>query len=300
MARYLPILVVQAPPRPPNTKLQVFENELEELLADFRNTTLVVYPEIHLCGVSGTPDQRAEQLEGAAQPLDGPRIRRLANIAKRFGIWLIPGTVCERGQDGYLYNTAPVFSPTGELVAAYRKCFPWRPYEPYRPGDRFVVFDIPDIGRIGLAICYDIWYPEVVRQLAWMGAEVIINPAQTSTCDRAQERVLIRANSIFNQVFMVSVNAAAPVGTGQSLITDPEGNIRTQSPSEAPAILTDVLNLDDVTRVRTYGTAGLNRLWSQFRDDDPPLRLPLYEGQITPSRWAAGLAGKEALRTDGE
>lgn len=288
MSRNLPILVVQAPSQTPNIRIQIFENELEELLADFHQTKLVVYPEIHLCGVSGTPDQRAEQLEGAAQPMDGPRISRLGGIAKKFKVWLIPGTVCERGADGALYNTAPVFSPDGKLVAAYRKCFPWRPYEPYKPGDRFVVFDIPEIGRIGLAICYDIWFPEVVRHLAWMGAEVIINPAQTSTNDRAQERILLRANSIFNQVYMVSVNAAAPVGTGQSLITDPEGNIRAESPSESPSILTDVLNLDEVSRVREYGTAGINRLWSQFREDDSPLKMPLYNGQIDPMSWTPG------------
>lgn len=295
MARNLPILVVQAPPRPPNVKIQVFENELEELLADFRNTKLVVYPEIHLCGVSGTPDQRAEQLEGAAQPMNGRRINRLSGIAKKFNIWLIPGTVCERGEDGALYNTLPVFSPDGKLVTSYRKCFPWRPYEPYEPGDKFVVFDIPNIGRIGLAICYDIWFPEVVRHLAWMGAEVIINPAQTSTSDRAQERILIQANSIFNQVFMVSVNAAAPVGTGQSMITDPEGNIRTEARSESPTILTDVLNLDAVSRVHKYGTAGINRLWHQFKEDDTPLQMPLYGGQIDPKTWTPK---KENLTTE--
>jgi len=287
MHRSLPILAVQAPPRSPDTKIQVFEDEIKELLADFSNTKLVIYPEIHLCKASGTPKQRAEQLEAAAQPLDGPRGKRLAGIAKKLGIWLIPGTVCERGRDGFLYNTAPVYSPDGELVAAYRKCFPWRPYEPYKPGDEFVVFEMPGIGKIGLAICYDIWFPEVVRHLAWMGAEVIINPAQTSTCDRAQERVLVQANSIFNQVFIISVNAAAPVGTGQSMITDPEGNIRAECPSESPNILTDVINLDEVSRVRTYGTAGLNRMWNQFKKEDAPIKLPLYDGRMDPVRWSA-------------
>jgi len=293
MARLLPILLVQAPSRSPGDDLQVFENELAELLADFQNTHLVVYPEIHLCRASGTPDRRAEQLAGAAQPLDGPRTRRLGHIARKLGIWLIPGTVCERARDGSLYNTAIVLSPAGSVAATYRKCFPWRPYEPYRPGAQFTVFDIPQIGRIGLAICYDIWFPEVVRHLAWMGAEVIINPAQTSTIDRPQEKILLQANSIFNQVFMASVNAAAPAGTGQSIVTDPEGNIRTQAPSESPAVLTDVLNLDEVDRVRQYGTAALNRPWSQFEPNDQPLELPLYRGRIDPGRWSPKLAGMD-------
>ena len=289
MARLLPILLVQAPSRRIDTELQVFEDDLEELLADYQETRLVVFPEIHLCGATGTPTQRAEQLEKSAQPIDGPRTRQLIDIARKYNIWLIPGTLCERAQDGSLYNTAIVISPDGTVAATYRKCFPWRPYEPYKPGQQFTVFEIPGIGLIGLAICYDIWFPEVVRQLAWMGAEVIINPAQTSTIDRAHEILLVRANSIFNQVFMVSVNASSPSGTGQSLVTDPEGNIRVKSPSEAPTILTDVLNLDEVSRVRTYGTAGLNRIWHHFKEGDRPLELPAYEGRIDPARWSSNL-----------
>ena len=133
-------------------------------------------------------------MRAAAEPLDGPRVKLLGELAGDLGVWLMPGTVCELGEDGALYNTAVVLSPTGELVASYRKCFPWRPYEPYLPGDRFVVFDLP-VGRIGVSICYDAWFPEVARHLAWMGAEVIVNPTQTTTCDRDQEVVLARANA---------------------------------------------------------------------------------------------------------
>ncbi|QJQ95863.1 MULTISPECIES: carbon-nitrogen hydrolase family protein [Halomonadaceae] len=291
MPRYLPILVVQEASREPGTdaELRAFETELAVHLSDFaagfEQSRMVIYPEFYLCGANGTPEQRTAQLEAAAEPIDGPRDRHLSRIARNLGIWLMPGTVCERGGDGRLYNTAPVYSPEGERVAAYRKCFPWRPYEPFRPGNRFEVFDIPGVGRLGLAICYDIWFPEVVRQLAWMGAEVIINQAATSTCDRAQEQVLVQANAIFNQVFMVSANAATPTGEGQSLIVDPEGHVRTRMPGATSGILTDVLNLDEVERVRTFGTAGLNRMWSQCRDDDPMLELPMYEGRIDPWQW---------------
>lgn len=256
--------------------------------AQFDVPPMVVYPEFHLCGDAGTPEKGAAQLEATAEPMDGRRTSHLARIAGNLGVWLLPGTVCERGEDGHLYNTAPVFSPQGELVAAYRKCFPWRPYEPHQPGKRFEVFDVPGIGKIGLAVCYDIWFPEVVRQLAWLGAEVVINQAATSTCDREQEQVLVQANAIFNQVYMVSANAAYPSGVGRSLIVDPEGRIRTRLPDATPGALTDVLNLEEVERVRTFGTAGLNRMWSQFREDDPVLALPMYEGQIDPRKWRRG------------
>ncbi|MCD1587252.1 carbon-nitrogen hydrolase family protein [Halomonas sp. IOP_14] len=291
MSRNLPVLVVQEASRPHgiDSELLDFEAELAVHLsdfgADFEQPRMVVYPELHLCGATGTPQQRREQLEAAAEPIDGPRDQHLSRIARNLGVWLLPGTVCEQGEDGHLYNTAPVYSPEGERVAAYRKCFPWRPYEPYQPGDRFEVFEVPGIGRVGLAICYDIWFPEMVRQLAWLGAEVIINQVATTTCDRAQEQILVQANAIFNQVYMVSANSAAPAGEGQSLIVDPEGRIRARMSGATPGILTDVLNLEEVERVRTFGTAGLNRMWSQFRDDDPVLELPMYEGRIDPRKW---------------
>jgi predicted amidohydrolase len=264
--------------------LSGFAEDVEQLLARFPQTRLAVYPELHLCGVDAPPAS-SEQLQDAAEPLDGPRSRQLAELAGDLGIWLVPGTVCERGAGGELFNTAPVYSPDGRLAASYRKIFPWRPYEPYDPGDRFVVADLPDTGRIGLSICYDAWFPEVARHLAWMGAEVIVNPVMTTTADRAQELVLARANAIVNQVFVLSVNAAGPVGTGRSLVVDPEGRVRTEAPDSGATVLTEVLDLDDVTRVRTFGTAGLNRMWNQFADTDAPLDLPLYGGRIEPGRW---------------
>ncbi len=68
------------------------------------------------------------------------------------------------------------------------------------------------------------------------------------------------------------------------MIVDPEGRVRV-SAGDAATVLTDVLDLDEVTRVRTFGTAASNRMWEQFRSDDEPLALPLYEGRMNPIRW---------------
>ena len=76
-----------------------------------------------------------------------------------------------------------------------------------------------------MTVCYDAWFPEVSRQLAWMGAELLLNVALTPTGDRAQEVVLAQANAIVNQVFVASVNAAAPRGQGRSLLVDPQDRI---------------------------------------------------------------------------
>lgn len=58
-------------------------------------------------------------------------------------------------------------------------------------GNEFSIFEIPGLGCVGLNICYDIWFPEVTRQLTWMGAEVIVNLVRTTTPDRKQELVLV-------------------------------------------------------------------------------------------------------------
>ena len=124
-----------------------------------------------------------------------------------------------------------------------------------------------------------------MRQLTWMGAEVIISMAQTSTCDRSRELIVNQAQAIMNQVFVVSANASELAGVGRSLIVDPEGIVRAEAPSESSIVLTDVLNLDDVTKVRELGVCGVSRPWSQFRESDTPLSLPIYAGRIDPQTW---------------
>lgn len=242
---------------------------------------LIVYPEIHLFG---TDD--ADALAAAAEPLDGPLMAALGQAARDADAWLIPGSVCERGSDGEFFNTAPVFAPDGRLVASYRKIFPWRPFEKYTPGSRFVTVDIPDVGRLGLSICYDAWFPEVSRHLAWMGADVIVNLVKTTSEDRGQELVLARANSIVNQVFTVSVNCAGPIGKGRSIIVDPEGAVLQESSDATPGVLCHHIDFGDVATVRQRGTAGTNRMWEQFGPSDRPIPLPLYEGRIDPQRWS--------------
>jgi predicted amidohydrolase len=284
MSRNLPIAAVQAEPVPVTGAVDHFAGHVAGVAADFPQAELLVYPELYLCGLNGRAEERDAHMAEVAEPLDGPRVRQLREIAADIGRWLVPGSVYERC-DGAVYNTTLLLSPQGELKASYRKIFPWRPYEVCRPGDRFVTADITDRGRLGLSICYDTWFPEVARHLAWMGAEVILAPTLTPTSDRPQELVLTRANAIANQVYVVSVNGAGPYATGRSVVVDPEGLVR-QEAGSGPTVITDVLDLDAVTRVRRYGTAALNRVWEQFGDGDTPLELPLYDGRIDPRRWA--------------
>jgi predicted amidohydrolase len=292
--RMLPVLIAQVPSRDPSESVAGLRTELLELLADFPATRMVIYPEYHTCRVTGTPAERERRYRACAEPLTGARVTALRAVAREAGVWLVPGTVIELGPGNELFNTAVVIDPDGEVAATYRKIFPWRPFEPFTPGREFTVFDVPDVGRFGLCICYDLWFPEVIRQLAWSGAEVVLCPTQTSTRDREQELVLARAAAIHNQVFVISANAADPAGTGRSIIADPEGLVRLQAPSEVSSFLTDVIDLDTVARVREFGTCGLNRMWSQFTPADAPIPLPLYEGSIEPSRWGIHISEETA------
>ncbi|MDY7544363.1 MULTISPECIES: carbon-nitrogen hydrolase family protein [unclassified Cryobacterium] len=295
MTRRLTIAAVQVPPQLIGASVELFAAEFRAVLAAAPSIDLVVFPELHLFGSAAdrgetapepvTGEERNATLRASARPLDGPLSDALGALAREAGVWLVPGSVCELGPEGELFNTALVYAPTGERVASYRKMFPWRPFEPYDPGDRFVVFDMPGVGRLGLSICYDAWFPEVTRHLAWLGAEVVLNLVKTTTDDRAQELVLAQANSIVNQVFTVSVNCAGPAGRGRSIIVDPEGLVLAESAGAHAETLVTTLDLEHVTRVRDHGTAGTNRPWAQFADTDAAIELPLYGGRISPLTW---------------
>jgi len=209
-----------------------------------------------------------------------------AALAQELGVWLLPGTAYERDADGRVFNVARVYSPSGTCEATYRKIAPWRPYETCASGNSFTVVDLPGKGRLGVLICYDMWFPELPRQLAWMGADALIIMTLTPTSDREQELALARAHAIANQAFVINVNGAAPGGIGRSIVFDPEGRTRTCAQGAEECVLTDVIDLAEAQRVRKQGTAGLNRLWHQFGASDDPVELPLYQSRIDPQRWA--------------
>ncbi|MYV98027.1 carbon-nitrogen hydrolase family protein [Streptomyces sp. SID3343] len=254
-----------------------FADQVRAVRGLFPHVQLVLAPELLLAAPAPMLESPASWMTDTAEPIDGPTVRRVCDLARETGLWLVPGSFFERDDNGRIFNTAIAVSPTGEVVAKYRKVFTWQPYEDAEPGTCFEVFDIPDVGRVGLAICYDGSFPETVRQLAWMGAEVVLQPVLTTTRDREMERVCARANAFSNQVYVVNLNIADPAGVGESLIVDPEGMVRQQA-GGGEEVLVDALDLDAVTRVRTYGTAGLNRPWAQIAKDGANLRLPAYGG----------------------
>jgi formamidase len=285
MSRTLSIVAVQTAPVAwdPAATWAAFEADLRARRAARPTAQLFLYPELHLSahGRTGIPRPRSWTLTRLAEPVRGPRTERLGLLARELGIWLVPGSIYERGEGNDVYNTTVAFAPDGTLRATYRKVFPWRPYESVKAGRDFTAFDLDGVGRAGLMICYDGWFPEVARQLTWLGAEVILQPTLTDTADREQELVLARANAIVNQAYVVNVNAGGELGVGGSLIVDPEGHVIAQA-GTGEAELTAVLDLDAVTRARELGTAGLDRLLHQIDTDTAGLQLPAYGGSFQP------------------
>jgi len=287
--RPLSIAALQTAPVPhdPDATLRVLAEQVPAVKAAVPHVQLILLPELHLSAPPPILEEHSGYAGRAAVEVPGPLTDALGRIAAGAGVWLVPGSVYERGGDGRIHNTALAFSPDGGLEASYRKVFPWQPHEACAPGDQFVTFDVPDVGRLGLAICYDGSFPETFRQLAWMGAEVILQANLTSTSDRGQELVMARANAIFNQLYVVSLNASAPAGVGRSVIVDPEGLVRVTGGS-SEELLTDVLDLEAVERVRRYGTAGVSRMWEQVLREGPGVELPMYGGRVRERATAHG------------
>ncbi|MEP7291684.1 MAG: carbon-nitrogen hydrolase family protein [Chloroflexota bacterium] len=216
------------------------------------------------------------------QPIPGALTDRLCEIARREKKWLCPGSMYER-ENGLTYNTSIVVSPEGEIAAKYRKMFPWYPFEAEStPGDEFCVFEIAGVGKFGISICYDMWFPEMIRTLAWMGAEVILHPTMTPTVDRDLELVLSQASAISNQCYFIDINGVGPWGGGRSMIVDPDGRILQQTGSQE-TILTEMLDLDRVALTREYGNLGLTQTLKHLRDSHiqfPQYQQPFGNGEV--------------------
>ncbi|WP_160151608.1 carbon-nitrogen hydrolase family protein [Microbulbifer sp. ALW1] len=253
-------------------------DNLELLLQKIQRTKLrypwvkmVVLSELALRGVGA---QHARELPSAEE-------EAFCRAARELGIWLVPGSMYEK-YGSTVFNTTPVINPAGEVIARYRKIYPFLPYEKgVTGGDQFVVFEVPGIGRFGVSICYDMWFPETTRALVWMGADVIIHPTKTDTIDRMDELSIVRASASMNQCYIVDVNSAGAQGVGRSIIVGPEGETIHEASVEEEIISFEV-DLEKVAQVRERGIKGLGQTLKSFRDGR--VRYPQYEqGAVSPA-----------------
>ena len=196
---------------------------------------------------------------------------KLKELAKELDVWLIPGSFYEETEEG-TFNTTPVIDNKGDLVTKCRKLYPFLPYETgVAAGNEVCVFEIPRSGKVGIHICYDLWFPETSRALALKGAEVILHPSLTDTCDRDVERAMVKATAAQQQCYYIDVNAGGEQGVGLSLIAGPDGEILHDALAGEEFMLVEV-DFDRVRRCRKRGLKGLGQPIKSFRDD-PKLHL---------------------------
>lgn len=202
---------------------------------------LVVLPE--LC-TSGYVFRDVDEARGLAEPLDGPAVTTWRELARERELVVVAG-VCELRPEGRLGNTA-VLIDRGELVQVYRKTHLWdREPDVFDPGsDPPPVLDT-SVGRLGLAICYDTFFPEVMRGLALAGAELIAAPMNVPVLGEVlsphpAEVVVTQAAAIANRVFVAACDrAGAERGVdwvGASAIIDPSGRLLA-APGPGPHLL---------------------------------------------------------------
>ena len=195
-------------------------------------------------------------------------------VAKRHGIWLVPGTMFQK-KDVQIYNTATVINPQGEIVGRYNKMFPFYPYEMgVTGGDEFLMWDVPNVGKFGLTICYDMWFPETSRTLAVNGVDVILHPTLTATIDRDIELSLVQATAAINQCFIFDINGLGDGGTGRSIVCGPDGRVLHQA-STGEELIPIEIDIDRVKRSREMGVLRLGQPLKSFRDRR--VRFDIYQ-----------------------
>jgi len=193
---------------------------------------LVVLPEMFNCPyVSHLFPRYAETYP------DGESVQMLAEAARRGGIYLVGGSIPERDGDR-VYNTSFIFGPDGSLLGRHRKVHLFdvelasglvvKESATLGAGNRITV--VPTgMCPIGVAICYDIRFPELIRLMALKGARVIVVPAAFNmTTGPAHWEIIFRVRAIDNQVYLVGASPArdplaAYVSYGHSLVVDPWG-----------------------------------------------------------------------------
>jgi deaminated glutathione amidase len=187
---------------------------------------------------------RDEDLRAGAEGLDGPAIAWARALARELRIDLVAGSILEhvqsdRGASGELLaNTSVHVDPRGELRAVYRKLHMfdvevqgrvYRESALTEPGGEIVTSETAEGVELGLAICYDLRFPELFRALAVRGARVVVLPsAFTLPTTRDHWEILLRARAIENEVFVLAANQVGPHpggnhSGGRSMIVDPWG-----------------------------------------------------------------------------
>ncbi|MCX7745741.1 MAG: carbon-nitrogen hydrolase family protein [Clostridia bacterium] len=219
---------------------------------------IIILPEMFNC-----PYENSKFSFFAEESANGETVLAISEAAKLYGVYIVAGSIPERAHDK-IYNSSIVFDRDGKILGRHRKIhlfdihvegkLTFRESDTLASGENITVIDT-EFGKMGVAICYDIRFPELFRIMALKGAEFIVVPANFNmVTGPAHWEPLIRIRAIDNQVYIAAASAArndqaSYIAYGHSMIVDPWGNIISRADEKECIIYADV-NRTEVSRIR--------------------------------------------------
>jgi predicted amidohydrolase len=280
--------------------------------APFFSVRLVVFPEFaHAAPIYPTVEELLDRL---AVPIPNEYTDRYRQKARQHGIYIQTGSFLERDSrhPGHVFNTTCLIGPEG-LLTRYRKVHPWLPWEVHASPhdisgyqDEFFPVAETEIGRLGVAICYDWLFPEAIRQLALNGAEVLIRVSAYmdpwgATPPLDWWTVVNRCRALENMAYVVAANQGAQAEhyppfswPGGSMIVDYDGRILSQAdPGPGDKIVVGPVDLAALRSERER-RRGHHMLAHLRMEAYPAYRRSIYPGSLASGQKTLSIEANEA------
>ena len=244
----------------------VFQSKQQNLLqmAQYMAEVEDAHPDLVMFGEMFTCPYQTENFPVYAEEEGGESWQIFSSLAKRYKTYLAAGSIPELGKDGKVYNTAYVFNREGEMIAKHRKMHlfdidvkggqTFRESDTLTAGDQITTFDT-EFGKAGLAICFDLRFPELFRMMALEGVDFILVPAAfNTTTGPLHWDTLFKCRALDNQCYIIGTSVARDPSAsyqayGHSLIADPWGKI-VRELDEKEGILGNDIDLGRCIEVR--------------------------------------------------
>ncbi len=244
--------------------------KIEEVLANYP-CDLAIFPEMFL-----TSYNIFDAVANMAEPLDGPSVLNISKLAEKYDTMIIFGMpeLCTQN-DGLVYNSAVLCHPNGK-VDSYRKVqlANFGPFEEklyYAIGRETPVFSTK-FGKIGIQICYDLFFPELAKRSVLLGANLIVNISASPTFSKEMFEAMIPARAIENTVFFLYCNNLGTqknlVFWGGNRVVGPRGDIKIMAEPYMDCVLTAELDMEELRTARQLRPTIANTVPELFSHPD--------------------------------
>ncbi len=220
--------------------------------AALKGANMVCLPELFTSGYN--PDAIGWKWHHFSEDDKGQTLKELCVLARELKICIIAPMAERRQLPGVFYNSAIFINEDGCILGSYAKTHLTQTERHYfKPGDSLNVFTTR-FGKIGILICYDILFPEIVRQLTLAGAELIFLPSAWRAVEEDIWDIILPARALENTVFLAGINRVGVEGDinlfGGSCIIDPRGRILEKGKRMEEDLIIKTINLSDLSRFR--------------------------------------------------